>query len=142
MCQREIIMKNIILVVEDEREEQVIAKDLILNDEKKIIIADTLKGAENFIEKFSEKLYGIITDMHFPIESDVNAEGANGLSVVLRALQREISCVVCTDDVAHNARYITMALERLEKVVNKSIPISANKNWEDALQKLKSIGDK
>ncbi len=132
-------MNKIILVVEDKKTEQSVAKELVLNNGTKVIIANTLYKAENFIKKFSDKLLGIITDMHFPIDDGINAEGANGISVVLTALQHNIPCVVCTDDVAHGAQYIALAIERLELLTSHTIPISSNKDWANALEKLISL---
>ncbi len=132
-------MKNIILVVEDKKEEQLIAKEVVLSSNDKIIIANTLQKAERFIEKFKGQLSGIITDMHFPIDAESNVVGANGISVVLIALQHNIPCTVCTDDVAHGARYITLALKYLEILTSQSIPISSNKDWDDAIEKLTQL---
>lgn len=132
-------MSQIILVVEDKKDEQMIAKQAVLDSGSKIIIADTLNKAEDFIEKFGSKLSGIITDIHLPMQDDINAEGANGLSVVITALQRSVPCAVCTDDVSHGARYVSLVLERLEVLTSEQIPVSGSKDWDEVLQKLLTI---
>ncbi len=133
-------MSKIILVVEDKKEEQLIAKKAVLDGGNKIIIADTLNKAEDFIEKFSEKLSGIITDIHFPIDSaQENFGGANGISVVITSLKHSIPCAVCTDDIAHGASYIPLILKRLEMLIKREIPISGTKDWSDALQQLTEL---
>lgn len=132
-------MRNIILVVEDKSEEQVIAKKIVLESGKKIIIAGTLEKAEEFIRKFSDKLCGIITDIHFPINDTWPEASANGISVVIAALNHGIPCVVCTDDVAHGARYVALILSRLERLSSKMIPTATSKNWADAMNKLTSL---
>lgn len=130
-------MSKIILVVEDKTDEQITAKKVILDNGNKIIIADTLQKAEKFIEKFNEQLSGIITDLHFPIDSArENFGGANGISVIITSLKHNIPCTVCTDDIAHGAMYIPLILERLEILTGQRIPISGTKDWNEALQKL------
>lgn len=132
-------MSQIILVVEDKKDEQMIAKQAVLDSGSKIIIVDTLNKAEDFIEKFGNKLSGIITDIHLPVQDDMNVEGANGLSVVITALQRSIPCAVCTDDISHGAKYVSLVLERLETLTSEQIPISGSKDWNEALQALLTI---
>jgi CheY-like chemotaxis protein len=132
-------MKNVILIVEDKKEEQLIAKDAVLTTGNKVIIADTLDKAESFIEKFSGNLSGVITDIHFPLANGRGADEANGVSVVLTALIHNIPCAVCTDDVAHGGQYIALIVERLEKLVSRSIPVSSSKDWTEALQQLTKI---
>jgi len=132
-------MKNIILVVEDKKSEQMIAKEIILGNGNKIIIADALDKAESFIEQFSGKLSGIITDIHFPLTDGRSADEANGVSVVLTALTHNIPCAVCTDDVAHGKQYISLIVERLEKLVSQNIPVSSSKDWLESLQQLTKI---
>ena len=131
-------MKNIIiLVIEDQKEEQLIAKRTVMDNGNKVIIANTLDKAENFIEKFSGKLSGIITDIHFPIDSErENFGGANGISVVITSLKHNIPCAICTDNVTHGATYIPLILERLETLMERKIPISGTKDWDEALKKL------
>lgn len=133
-------MSKIILVVEDKKDEQLIAKEVVLSSGNKIIIADTLKKGEEFIKKFEGKISGIITDLHFPIDSGREGfGGANGISVVLTALRCNIPCTVCTDDVAHGATYFPLIIERLEMLTGKSIPLSGTKDWDQALQELLTI---
>ena len=137
---QEDIMNKIILVVEDKKEEQLIAKKVVLDSGNKVIIADTLNKAETFIEKFSEKLSGIITDIHFPIDSArENASGANGISIVITSLRHDVPCAVRTDDVAHGASYIPLILKRLEILAEREIPISGTKDWNKTLQQLTHI---
>ena len=132
-------MKNIILVVEDKIEEQMVAKNIVLESGKKIIIANTLEKAEEFIDKFKDKLCGIMTDIHLPINDTCNEASANGLSVVITALRLGIPCVVCTDDIAHGARYVPHILSRLEQLSSRKIPTATSKNWADAFKKLSSL---
>ena len=132
-------MNKIILVVEDKLTEQQIAKQVVLDDGYKIIIADTLDKAESFIKKFNGKLSGIITDIHFPMTVGRRADEANGLSIILTTLRHNIPCSVCTDDVGHGGEYISLILQRLEMLISREIPISGSKNWAEALQQLTKI---
>lgn len=132
-------MKEIILVVEDKVEEQIIAKTTVHENNKKIIIASTLEKAEAFIQKFKDRLWGIMTDLHFPINETQSETSANGITVVITALSHDIPCVVCTDDVAHGARYLVITLKCLEKLTTKSIPIATSKDWTAAMNKLTEL---
>lgn len=133
-------MSKIILIVEDKKSEQVIAKKAILDSGNKIIIADTLEKAESLIDKFDGKLSGIITDIHFPITAGMeNFSGANGISVVITALKHSIPCAVCTDDLAHGTKYVALIIKRLEMLKNRTIPVSGTKDWNYVLQTLLTI---
>lgn len=129
-------MKNIILIVEDKIDEQQKAKKVVLEAGFKVIIADNLKKAEVFLEKFRGKLRGVITDIHFSLEEGRSDEEANGISVIISSLQFGISCSVCTDDKKHGGEYIVMIVERLEKFCGNSIPVAGSKDWQIALREL------
>ncbi len=135
-------MKKVILIVEDSRDQQVLAKTAAIEAGFGIMLAENLIDAKRLIDAFKGKLSGIITDLHFPeVEGDPKPEKPAGLAVIVYAIQAGLPIAVCSDINNHYARYAREIIDfmALQAVSNK-IPFNmSNKDWTSSISNLKTI---
>lgn len=136
--------KPIVLVVEDDPQQLVSAKAILLNDFQTVFVT-RLDEFEKVLELLPGNISGIITDLHFPqieLEKDKNYPPA-GLAVVAYAVENNIPVVVCSDINHHYAMYlkdIIRVLSLLPSYTYRDIPFSQdNKDWEKAKTSLQRL---
>jgi hypothetical protein len=131
---------NIILIVEDLAEERKKAKDAVVEAGYKPAVAETLADAKRIWNKLSDHIVGIVTDGHFPEDSDNDFQNPNGLSIVSRAVHRGVFVSVCTDIDHHYAHYLEDTLEAFSELAGYQIPTTLDsKNWDKAVSDLHDI---
>lgn len=135
-------MKNVILVIEDKKEEQVLVKKAIANSGYGVILCDNLSDAKNIIDLYSAKLTGIITDLHFPErKSDTNPNKPAGLAILTLAVSENIPVVVCSDIDNHQSDYVKDVIRYLVRHTSYGdIPFSVDqKDWQKSVKQLNAI---
>lgn len=137
---------KIILVIEDKAEEQEKAKQSILKRGMHPVIAGNLDDALRIMENLDGKIDGIVTDLHFPEHPNKEnfkfSEQLCGLTVIIRAVKKNIPVSVCSDINSHSSEYVKVVIDFIEeKSPFKKIPFTMNsKSWEEALSELLKIG--
>lgn len=135
-------MKKVILIIEDNKEQQELAKKATFEAGYGIILAENLIEAWEKIHLFGNKLHAIITDLHFPeMEGDPKPEKPSGLAVVVSAIQAKIPIAICADVNNHYAKYAKMIVDFLGMhTVCGQIPFSMNnKDWAKTIQELEIL---
>lgn len=139
-------MNKIILIVEDQPEQILIAKEVTIGRGLTPLVATNLTDAIRLLEKTKHLLLGVITDLHFPLRPDTNLsknEQPNGLGVVALCIQNNIKVAVCSDIDHHQSDYVKILIKVLETNQNCSgnkIPFAEDsKNWNYAIKELISI---
>ncbi|MDP2837950.1 MAG: hypothetical protein Q8O53_01575 [Candidatus Moranbacteria bacterium] len=103
-----------------------------------IFTADNLDGFLQYAPPFQEGMQFektlILTDLMFP-QRKGEKENMNGLQVVIEAIERGISVVVCSDTDHHDLPFMPRLIRTLEKSHLKGrIPVVLdNKDWEKAI---------
>lgn len=128
-------MKNIILIVEDRSEEQSKAKIAVLDSGNTPIIAGNLEDGMRLFGQLKDKLFGVITDLHYQSmkHSDADAEKPNGLAMVALCVDAGIRVGVCSDVNHHFSQYLKIPVRVFAGHSNypfSNIPFSEDsKNW-------------
>jgi len=145
-------MKGIILIVEDLPEEQEKAKKALTEAGFKTAVAATLDDYLRIWKNLSNKVSGIITDIHFPEqirETAIHPSLADpskpcGVAVVAEAVGKGVPVVVCSDINHHFADYLRTTIRSLKECHPlKEIPfIMDSKDWNRAVQKLQELIDR
>lgn len=136
-------MKKIILLVEDLAEEQVKAKQAVIDAGCRFIVASTLAEAKKVLGMV--KVDGIVTDLHFPdSEHDKNTNNACGFAVIVAAIQSKIPVTVCSNVNHHFCDYVKDVILFLETVSPfKEIPfVMDSKDWAKAVKEIKNLIEK
>lgn len=129
------MMKKII-VVEDKLDELQKACDLVMAKGFMPLACATNEDAVDTIRKYVDKgLFGILTDLHFPVREGGSPEGASGLHIVYKALVSGIPVVICSDIDHHKADWANDLVKAIEKATGKKVAgfVQDSKNWERAL---------
>ncbi|MFA5961441.1 MAG: hypothetical protein WC848_02025 [Parcubacteria group bacterium] len=127
---------KIILLIEDKPEEMAKAKLILSEKGCRFVSADNLDDAMRVWSKLGNKIYGILTDLHFP-ERIGEKETACGFAVVTRAVRMGIPVSICTDVNHHFCGYLKYFMEDIEMLTHQNVPYTMdNKNWQQAVQKL------
>ncbi len=140
---------RIILIVEDNKEEQIkaleAARILGLNP----VIAPTLEDAVRLMSQLGAELSGIVSDIHVPQKSNTIPNGKippAGLAVIADAVAANIPVTVCSDLNHHFADYVKKVVERLSdhpEYHYGEIFISYDKKaWDKSFQELITIMNK
>lgn len=132
-------MKKVILIVEDLKEQQELAKSAVIESGYGVIVAENLQDAKRMIDSFGKKLSGIVTDLHFPeVLNDPHPEKPAGLTVIIYAIQAGLPVAVCSDINNHYAMYAREIISFLaNQAVGGEIPFTMNsKNWKVAIENL------
>lgn len=135
-------MKKVILVVEDKKEEQVLAKKAVADSGYGVILCENLSDAKSMIKSYSSKLSGIITDLHFPERIlDTNLNKPAGLAILTLAVSENIPVVVCSDIDNHQSDYVKDVISYLsEHTMYGGIPFSVDrKDWEKSVKQINAI---
>lgn len=138
-------MNKIILIVEDQQEQIAIAKDAVVSCGLTPLVATNLTDAIRLFEKTKPLLFGVVTDLHFPLRSNDNSqkEQPNGLGVVALCVQSYVRVAVCSDINHHQSNYVKILIKVLENNQNcfgHQIPfLEDKKNWNYVIQELLTI---
>lgn len=128
---------EIILIVEDLFEQQQKAKEVVLADGYKAVIADNLEDAFRLWDKIP--IAGILTDLHFPENAKGSSQSVSGIAVLTRAVTRKIPVAVCSDINHHYANYLKCVVADLESLSGMRIPFTMDsKDWLRAWNELKN----
>ena len=113
-------MKKIILIVEDHTEEQVSAKQAVLESGNTAIVAGNLEDGTRLLKQLGDNLFGVITDLHYQSRalSDTDAEKPNGLAIVALCVEKGIRVGVCSDVNHHFSEYLKMPIQVLSSHQN------------------------
>ena len=134
---------EIILIVEDKKEELERAKQVVQKKGAKAVIAENLFEAKQLISKLQKVISGIITDLHFPENKKDDINNPCGLAIVTIALRLNLPIVVCSDINHHHTLYVKSVIEDLEQLTGVHVPfIMDSKDWEEAYKKLQTIKEK
>ena len=128
-------------MVEDMPQEREIAKKRVEALNFIPIMASNLSDGLRLIEKFKDKLYAVVTDLHFPSMSnnDKDKDKPNGLAVISFCVQYNIRVAVCSNVDGHFANYIRHPLKVLEAhqfYSHNEIPLSIRKEWHDVINEV------
>lgn len=136
--------KSIVLVVEDLAEERFRAMESAKGFNFKLIFAENLEDGERLLEKFKEKIFGVVTDLHY--QSRVgwakDKESPNGLAMIALCVDRGVRVAVCTDADHHCISYLSYPVEIFESHKNygySNIPVSTGKNWSESFKMMLNI---
>lgn len=138
-------MKKIILVIEDKKTEQEIAKTVILENGCIPIIAENLEDGRRLFEQLNGKLFGVITDLHYQsrVQNNQDVEKPNGLAMVAICVELGVRVGVCSDINHHFSEYLKIPVRVLSGHKNYPfglIPFSEDtKNWEKVLKQLLNL---
>lgn len=128
-------MKKIILIVEDRNEEQLSAKQAVLESGNTAIVAVNLEDGMRLLKQLEGNLLGVVTDLHYQSRalSDSDAEKPNGLAIVALCVEKGIRVGVCSDINHHFSEYLKTPIHVLSSHQNYpfgKIPFSEDsKNW-------------
>lgn len=128
-------MKKIILIVEDRNEEQLSAKQAVLESGNTAIVAGNLKDGTRLLMQLESNILGVITDLHYQsrAQSNTDAEKPNGLAIVALCVEKGIRVGVCSDINHHFSEYLKVPIQVLSSHQNYpfgKIPFSEDsKNW-------------
>jgi DNA-binding NtrC family response regulator len=138
-------MKKIILIIEDKTTEQELAKTALLAQDCVPIIAGNLQDGTRLFHQLKDKLFGVITDLHYSsmVGNTQDVEKPNGLAMVALCAENNIRVAVCSDVNHHFSEYLRVPVRVLETHQNyqfKKIPFSEDqKKWNESLNKLLNL---
>lgn len=142
-------MNKIVLLIEDLPEEQEKAKKALAERGFRVAVTSTLSDALRIWNSLEGKLFGIITDLHFPerTSNHPNASDPNkpcGFAIIAKATEKGIPIVVCSNVDHHFCEYAKIVIETFEKFHPlKKIPfVMDSKNWDRAVEELTKIIEK
>lgn len=129
-------MKKII-VVEDAYDELQRACDAVGEKDMMALPCRTDQEALDAISRYSD-VVGILTDLHFPFREGRNPEGACGLHVVLKALEKGLPVAICSNIDHHFANWATDLVRAIEQATGKKVAgfVQDSKDWERAVSLL------
>ncbi len=137
-------MKKIILIIEDQIDEQEIAKVEVLNIGLLPVVANNLNDGLRLLEKMKSKILAVVTDLHFPSMKDNNtdADKPNGFGIISWCVENNKPVAVCSNVNGHFASYIKYPINTFEThqfYTHKKIPLSLGKNWKESINKVINI---
>lgn len=138
-------MKKIILIIEDRTEEQLLAKQAVLDSGNSPILAGNLEDGVRLFEQLKDKLFGVITDLHYQsmVKSDSDADKPNGLAMISLCVEQGIRVGVCSDVNHHFSQYVKIPIKTLashQSYPFGTIPLSEdNKDWKRILNQLLNL---
>lgn len=139
---------NIVLLVEDNPEQQELAKKELVANNFRPAVAGNLWDASSIWERLRDKISCVLTDIEMPEREDCkNILKPCGLAVVAWAVEAGIPVVVCSDVDHHFARFASDVIEVLKTHQNYAgigeVPfIMDRKDWTKAVKELKRIHQK
>jgi hypothetical protein len=138
-------MKRIILIIEDKLSEQEAAKIATIAQDCVPMIADNLQDGVRMFHQLKDKLFGVVTDLHYPssVRNTQDAEKPNGLAMVALCVENNIRVAVCSDVNHHFSEYLRVpvrVLEAHQAYQFGRIPFSEDqKIWSESLNKLLNL---
>lgn len=142
-------MNKIVLLIEDLPEEQEKAKKALAEHGFRAAVTSTLSDALRIWNSLENKLFGIITDLHFPERTSNSLEASDsnkpcGFAIIAKATEKGTPIAVCSNVNHHFCEYAKIVIETLEKFHPlKKIPfVMDNKNWNRAVEELIKLTEK
>lgn len=139
-------MNKIILIIEDKAEQILIAKKAVTDLGLSPLVATNLSDAVRLLDKMKHLLFGVVTDLHYPMHSDYvgwQTEQPNGLAITALCVQNSIRVAICSDINHHHSDYVKILIKVLETNQNcfgNRIPFAEdNKDWNYVIKELLTI---
>lgn len=132
-------MKKIILIVEDLKDEQQKAKEVVVNLDCSPVVAGNLKDAVRIFNQLKNNIHCVVTDLHFPASDSIKESKPNGLAMVAVCVESSVRVGVCSDINHHFSEYLKTPIRVLESHQSykfSKIPFSEDKkDWKSIIEK-------
>jgi hypothetical protein len=139
-------MNKIVLLIEDLPVEQEKAKQALAEHGFRAAVTSTLSDALRIWNSLEGKLFGIITDLHFPERTSDNPNASDpnkpcGFAIIAEATKKGTPVVVCSNVNHHFCEYAKIVIETLAGYHPlKRIPfVMDNKNWTKSVEELMKL---